>query len=294
MKEHNKKVNNKAEDRNSKKIVAAVGALLALITVVTVFLFAKEPLFLALTRKAVLEEKFETAETLVKMCDSDESDVLKKYIGLRMEINSDYVQLRTEFDRQKIEKWQKTAAELKESEEIDNEELEAEINLLSERLDGICRTLREYDELKPETMELFEVFNEINRLYTKDETGLNPVFTIEQELAAIDNWEEIARKLDKFTMDAVNGEKMYLLAFFVKEAQGEASDLRESVNGFVQQGYETDAQIRVTGEKNRTFPSIQNSNGVFVNFQQKDTYEECMYQGMCVALVDSLGEFYVS
>ena len=86
---------------------------------------------------------------------------------------------------------------------------------------------------------------------------------------------------------------MYLLTFFVKEAQGEASDLRSSINNFVMQGYDVTAPIRVTGSLNRTFPSIRNSNGILVNLQQKETYESCMYQGMCVELIDSLGEFIV-
>jgi hypothetical protein len=142
-------------------------------------------------------------------------------------------------------------------------------------------------------MALFDVFNEANRLYTKDETGQNPVFTIEQELALIDEWEKTAKELDDFTANAVNGEKMYLLTFFVKEAQGEADDLRNSIIGFVSKGYAVDAPIRVTGSLNRTFPSIRNSNGILVNLQQKETYESCMYQGMCVALTDLLGGFIV-
>ena len=109
----------------------------------------------------------------------------------------------------------------------------------------------------------------------------------------LDKWEKSATIIDDFTANAPNGEKMYLLTFFVKEAQGEAADLRSSINGFVAQGYEVDAPIRVTGSLNRTFSSIRNSNGILVNLQQKDTYESCMYQGMCAALTDSLGEFIV-
>ena len=285
--------NNGNADRSSKKIVTAVGLLIALITAVTVFLFVKEPLFLSAASKAVLNGKLDAAETYLIFCTGEEAEMLEDYIDLRQAINADYANMRSNFDRERIESWQKTAAKLREKVSFTNSKLDEQLTGLADRLNGICKTLTDYDELKPEIMELFDIFNEANRLYTKDSTGQNPVFTIEQELLMIDKWEKSAKIIDDFTANAPNGEKMYLLTFFVKEAQGEAADLRSSINGFVAQGYEVDAPIRVTGSLNRTFSSIRNSNGILVNLQQKDTYESCMYQGMCAALTDSLGEFIV-
>lgn len=289
----NKSNPNNNADRSSKKIVTAVGFVIALITAVTVFLFVKEPLFVSAAGRAALDGRLDAAERYLFVCSGDEAQALADYLDLRQDINADYANMRSNFTREKIEEWQKRAEKLSEKGEFSDGELQAQVNRLAEKLNGICQTLSEYDELRPEIMALFDIFNEANRLYTKDATGQNPVFTIEQELAAIDEWEETARRLDDFTVSAANGEKMYLLTFFVKEAQGEAADLRSSINGFVAQGYEPDAQIRVTGSLNRTFPSIQNSNGILVNLQHKETYESCMYQGMCVALTDSLGEFIV-
>ena len=280
-------------NRSSKKIVTVVGVIIALITAVTVFLFVKEPAFVAAASEAVLNSKLDTAEKYLFLCNDEEAEMLADYIDLRQAISAEYISMRSNFDRGRIEEWQRTAAKLRDNGYFTNDELNKQLNSLCEKLDNICTTLAEYEALKPETMALFDVFNEANRLYTKDSTGMNPVFTIEQEFAAIAEWEEIARKLEDFISGTTNGGKMYLLTFFVKEAQGEAADLRTSINNFVMQGYDVGAPIRVTGSLNRTFPSIRNSNGILVNLQQKETYESCMYQGMCVELIESLGEFIV-
>ena len=289
----NKNNPNNSADRGSKKIVTAVGIVIALITAVTVFLFVKDPLFVSAASKATLNGKLDAAERYLLVCSGEEAQALSDYVTLRQDINADYMNMRSNFSSSKIEEWQKRAEKLSESYAFSNGELDRQMNSLSEKLNGICQTLADYDELKPETMALFDIFNEANRLYTKDATGQNTVFTIEGELAAIEKWEETARRLEDFTANAANGEKMYLLTFFVKEAQGEAADLQSSMNGFAARGYAPDAPMRVTGSLNRTFPSIQNSNGILVNLQHKETYESCMYQGMCVALTDSLGEFIV-
>ncbi len=289
----NKNNPNTNADRSSKKIVTAVGVIIALITAVTVFLFVKEPLFLAAASKAAMNGKLDAAEVYLFFCTGEESEQVEDYIRLRQDINANYANMRTNFSREKIEEWQRTASEIREEGSLSADGLDGQVESLCNVLNGICQTLEDYDALKPQVMALFDVFNEANRLYTKGETGQNPVFTIEQELALIDEWEKTAKELDDFTANAVNGEKMYLLTFFVKEAQGEADDLRNSIIGFVSKGYAVDAPIRVTGSLNRTFPSIRNSNGILVNLQQKETYESCMYQGMCVALTDSLGGFIV-
>lgn len=282
----------KKDNRSKKKILAAVTASLALIAVVIAFLCTKNMLFFALSQKYALNHNFEAAEKLVNLCSGDESELLDSYIDLRQDINASYPLMLSDYNKDKLNEWQKTALTVKNGSIVFGDELKSEAEKLSAALDNICTAVDEYDLLKPEIMELFDIFNEINRLYTKDESGLNPKFTIAQELAAIDRWEEIALKLDGFLKNTENGEKMYLFTYFIKEAQGEASDLRSAMNGFVAQGYDVNASIRVTGETVRTFQSIRNSNGAAVNLQQSDAYEEYMYQGMCSSLVESLGVFY--
>lgn len=294
MAKESRKPDTTAESRSSSKIVAAVGILLALITAATVFLLAKDYIFMVAARNAVIDMNFEKAEKLADLCAGDEADILGDYIDLRQEISAAYPTLRTNFDRQKVENWQKTAAELKNSGVSLGDEIDAQLDGLSGKLDVICATLAEYDTLLPDIMSLFDIFNETNRLYTKNASGENTVFTISDELAAILKWEETAKKLDSFLANTANGEKMYLFAFFIKEAQGEAADLRESILKLAEQGYDLNAQIRVTGEIHRTFPSIRNSDGSTLNLQNKESYEAGMYSGMCTELTETLGEYCIT
>lgn len=282
-----------AESRSSNKIVAAVGILIAAITLICVFLLAKDYIFIAAARNAVIDMNLEKAEILANLCTGEEADVLGDYIDLRQEISAVYPTLRTNFDRKTVESWQKTAAELKNCGVSLGDEINSQLEELSGKLDTICATIAEYDSLRPEIMSLFDVFNETNRLYAKN-GGENTVFTISDELAAILKWEETAVKLDNFLVNTVNGEKMYLFAFFIKEAQGEASDLRESILNFAEQGYDLNAPIRVTGEIHRTFPSIRNSDGSTLNLQHKENYESAMYDGMCTELTETLGEYIIT
>lgn len=294
MAKRNTENNITAESRSSNKIVAAVGVLFALITLVTVFFLAKNYIFMAAARNAVIDSDFETAEKLADLCSGEEAEILGKYINLRREISAAYADLRTNFDREKVENWQKTAAEIIDSGVSLGKESDAQLAELSDRLTVICDALAKYDTLRPDILNLFDIFNETNRLYTKDANGQNPVFTISDELSSIMAWEEIAKELDSFLVETVNGEKMYLFAYFVKEAQGEATDLRESVLRFAEQGYDLNASIRVTGDIHRTFPSILNSDGSTVNLQQKENYEACMYRGMCAELTETLGEYCIT
>lgn len=294
MAEHNRKLNTDADARSRKTLVAAVATVLFVAVVMLLILFFRNPLFTAVSRTLAADSKYETAEFFVELCNSDEADVLNRYIDLRQEINENYALMVNEFDRGKITAWRKTASEVCADSTALGEKLFAEAAALSSKLDEICGLLEKYDSLRPEIMELFDVFNEINRLYTKDATGGNTVFTISQEYAAIDRWEWVAAKLHAFSLGLGNGEKTYLFTYFIKEAQGEAVDLRSAMNSLVENGYSYDVPMRVTGDMNKTFPSIRNGSGAVVNLQQKDTYEQYMYKDLCGVLAEMLGGFYVA
>ncbi len=288
-----KKDKNKT-DCGRKKLIAAVAAVLSLIVLITVFLLAKNLLFCYASEKLASDGRYYAAEKYVRMCSGEKADVLEEYVKLRQDINANYALMIAGFDRDKVEDWRSRAENIRNNSDLLGDGISREAVALSERLDEICALLKEYDELRPEAMELFDIFNEINRLYTKDESGENPVFTISAEIAAVDRWETTARKLDIFAAKINDVGKMYLFTYFVKEAQGEAVDLRSAMYGFLAQGYDAYAQIRVTGETVRTFPSIQNGSGETVNLQNKEKYETFMYRDMCGALAGMLGEFYDS
>ena len=294
MAENNVKKDNGSIGCGNKKTVAAVLVAVALIAVVVAVIFVKNPILCFVSENLASEGRFYAAEKYLDICGGEKAETLRDYVKLRQDINANYALMIADFDRETAEDWRNRAEAIKNNSEYLSDEISEEALALSARLDEICAILREYDELRAETLELFEIFNEINRLYTKDESGMNPIFTISAEIATIDRWETTARKLDVFSGKINNVSKMYLFTYFVKEAQGEAVDLRSAMYGFLSQGYDAYAQIRVTGETVRSFPSVQNGSGEAVNLQKKEKYEAFMYRDMCGALAEMLGEFYVS
>ena len=293
MAEYNEKVNNGTDDRSKKTVISAVIAVVAAVAVMIIVLIAKEPIFISVSRNLAAKHSYDAAEFFVQICNSDEADILDEYIDLRQDINENYALMVSDFDRVKIEEWQKSAEKVSNNLSAVGEKIEPEAVALSERLDKICKLLDDYDALRPEIMNLFDVFNEINRLYARDESGESTVFTISQEIDMLNSWKRTTNRLEQFRSEIETGTKTYLLTYFLKEAQGEESDLREAMNSFAAQGYDSQAQIRVKGATMRTFPPIRNGSGITVNLQQKEAYEKYMYRDLCSALAETLGAFYV-
>ena len=181
----NRNKTNKA-DRSSKKIVTAVGVVIAVITLVTVFLFVKEPLFVSLASKATLNGKLDAAEKYLVVCSGEESEFLADYVALRQDINADYVNMRSNFSREKIEEWQKRVAKLSKKCNFTNAELEEQVKNLSEKLNGISRTLADYDALRPEIMGLFDISQRSAAI--KDYLSMTVPYRL---------WENMTKGLDK-------------------------------------------------------------------------------------------------
>lgn len=286
------KVNNDTDKRGRKTVISAVIAVAAAAAVVIILLIAKEPLFLSVSRALAANGSYDAAEFFVQLCGSDKADILDEYIDLRQDINENYALMVSDFDEEKVRGWQKSAENVRNNVDAVGESLVSEAVALSDALDKICTLLDDYESLRPEIMELFEIFNEINRLYSRDESGESTVFTISQEITKLNSWKRTANRLENFSSEFETGSKTYLLTYFLKEAQGEEADLREAMNSFAAQGYDHDAQIRVKGVTMRSFPSIRNGSGVTVNLQQKDVYEKYMFRDLCSALAEMLGLFH--
>lgn len=288
------KVNNDTGNRDKKTVISAVIAVAVAVAVVIILLIAKEPVFLSASRSLAADGGYGAAEYFVQLCGSDKADILDEYIDLRQDINENYALMVSDFDKERVRGWQKSAENVRNNVDALGDKLAPEAVALSNALDKICTSLDDYDSLRPEIMELFEIFNEINRLYARDASGESTVFTISQEITMLNSWKRTANRLEEFSSAFETGSKTYLLTYFLKEAQGEEADLREAMNSFAAQGYGYDAQIRVKGATMRTFPSISNGSGVTVNLQQKDVYEKYMYRDLCSALAETLGVFYTA
>ena len=293
MADNIEKVNNDTGNEGKKTLISAIIAVAVALAVVVIILIAKEPVFLSVSRAFAARNNFDAAEFFVQICNSDDADILDEYIDLRQDINENYALMVSDFDREKVKDWQESAGKVRDNIDALGDDIAPDAVALSETLDKICNQLDDYDLLRNDIMDLFEIFNEINRLYARDESGESTVFTISQELSTLNAWKRTANRVEQFSVGFESGTKTYLLTYFLKEAQGEEADLREAMNSFAAQGYDYNAQMRVKGATMKSFPSIRNGSGVTLNLQQKDIYEKYMYKDLCSALAETLGEFYI-
>ena len=87
-------------------------------------------------------------------------------------------------------------------------------------------------------------------------------------------------------------ESIYLLTYLIKEVQGECTDLEYIIVSVTESGYSETDVVRFSGEARKKYPDIRSSTAS-VNLLEKENYELYVYRGICRALVEKLGEFYI-
>lgn len=275
-----------------KSFIIAASIICGLILLVAAALIFKNPiLFFAAQRKAVNED-FIVAEKLNKRCSGDNADLLAEYLDLRIDIDLRYPQMLTNFDSDIFFSWSERASALVESSAVFSEELASQVKALEYKLSVAAARLGEYNWKKEDISSLMDVFAEINRLYTVDESGKNAAFSVASENEKITEWENLTASLVEYSQSLPNGDNIYLLTYLIKEAQGECSELRSAMNTVLAAGYSETDLVRLNGQAQKSFPSITSSSGGSVNLLQKEEYMEFMYSGVCRALVEYIGDFY--
>lgn len=277
---------------DKKPLIIAASVLCVLILLVAAALMLKNPILFAAAQKKAVKEDFIVAESLNKRCSSSDSELLAEYLDLRIDIDLRYPQMLTSFDSETFFSWSERATRLSESSEVFSDELAAQIKALEYKLSVASARLGEYNWKKEDISSLMDVFAEINRLYTPDESGKNTAFSVASENEKIAEWESITSSLISFTQTLPNGDSVYLLSYLIKEAQGECSELRAAMDTVLSAGYSETDLVRLNGQAQKSFPSITSSSGGSVNLLQKEEYMEFMYSGVCRALVEYIGEFY--
>lgn len=283
----------KQTNGNKKALVAAVCVVLALAVVLMAFLAAKNPIFLFAAEKKAESGDFSQALEIVNNSGGEEAEVLEKYISLRLDIIEHYPELLTEFNIEKIYEWKESADFIKERSGLLSEKLAADVQSLSAALDGIISGVTEYEAMREDVLEMMDVFREVNRLHSKGEDGKNIVFTVAEEKARIGKWEQQCTALEQYTFGINGSEGIYLLNYLIKEVQGECTDLNASMDAILASGYTETDTVRSGGEGQKTYPDIRSSSDESVNFLEKENYEFHVYKGICRALVEALGEFYM-
>lgn len=288
-------VQNRKELTNSNKkaLVAAVCVVLVLAVMIVVSLAVKSPVYrFAAEKEAERGDFFRAAENITK-ASGEKAEILEKYILLRLDIISAYPDLLTEFNIEKINYWKESADSIINSGDLLSEEVLAQTQLISQTLDGIISGVSGYESLRDDVLSMMDVFNELNRLSSADSEGNSIGFTVAEEREKIRQWQRKCDALEEYSRTINGSESIYLLNYLIKETQGECIDLNEKMNIVIESGYAETDNVRLDIEGQKRYPDIRSSNNESVNLLEKDNYELYVYKGICRALVESLGEFYV-
>lgn len=277
---------------NKKFLVAAACVVFVLAVLITVSLAAKNPFYVAMAQKKAEGGDFSAAAEYIAKTDGEKSEMLDKYILLRLDVNRSYPDLLTEYSGEKIAAWSETAAVLNENADLLGEEISAEVQRLSETLTAIADGVSGYEVMRADVLSMMDVFQEINRLHMKGEDGKNIGFTVAAEKEKIRMWEQQCEALEQYSIGVDRSESIYLLTYLIKEVQGECTDLEDVIDSVTESGYSETDTVRFSGEARKKYPDIRSSTAS-VNLLEKDNYELYLYKGICRALVENLGEFYI-
>lgn len=279
-------------DGNRKALVAAVCVVFLLFALITVFLLAKNPIYVSMAQKKAENAEFSAAAELIAKTDGEKSEILDKYIMLRLDINRSYPDLLTEYSGEKLAAWSETLSALSQNADLLGKELSAEVQRLLQTLTVITDGVSGYEAMRADVLSMMDVFQEINRLHTKGDDGKNIGFTVAQEKEKIRMWEKQCDALEQYSIGVDRSESIYLLTYLIKEVQGECTDLEEVIDSVTESGYSETDTVRFSGEARKKYPDIRSSTAS-VNLLDKENYELYVYRGICRALVENLGEFYI-
>lgn len=286
------KNNNKTDGSNKRKALKIAVAVLCVLSVLIIaFLACKNTFFFHLAQKNTLENKYRIAASYASESTSSQAKILSEYIDLRVSINENYPNMLAEPDREILEGWYASACHISEESDGIDKEIMENANGIKQALETIFDRLDAYEMLRPTVLSVMDVFNEINRLYTKDVDGKNTAFTVNGEYERIAIWEQQNEQLIDFLLLTPNGESVYLFNFLVKEIEGECADLKITFGTVLESGYTADDLVRFKGTAQKTFPDIQNGN-VSLNVLEKETYEEYLYKGLSRSLIENLLAYF--
>ena len=284
----------KTLNRSSRKaLIAAVSVICALLVIIIAFLASKNSIYYSMAKAKAEKNQFSAAAELIENAGGEKAEALAEYITLRTEINSEYPTLLAQLDSEKTALWGETAEKLSNQAELIGNTLAAQAMDISQSLATVNSCIAEYESMRSDILSMMDVFAEINRLHAKGSDGKNTAFTVSEERELLAGWERQNEALARFAASIPNGENLYLLNYLIKEVQGECADISAAIDAVIASGYSETDLVRFSGEGHKSFPSITNDSNESVNVLEKEKYEQFMYKGICRALAESLGKYYL-
>lgn len=282
-----------AEKKKSRKsYFARVILLLTILYLIAGYSVFQNRIWFRFAEEKAMKNEYYAAHSLACRADDEKSAVLRNYISLRIEINKKYPDLVTEYDDATIRQWQSEAKRLVAYSYVFNDDISQSVKRLSEALDLICNLYDEYHGMRDEILEAMNVFDEMNRLYSKDSEGKNNAFTVQQENEKIENWMSLNESITSVAYRIPGYENSYLLNYLITEIRSECEELEAAMRLILAEGYSEADSVRLSGDAEKSFPDIQSSGAKSTNVMEKEEYVSIMDDGIDKILVQVLAEFY--
>ena len=267
-----------------KKTAVIVAAVIAA-ALIAVF-FNRSKLIIFFSERNIVNGNYSSAETLLKADNSEYASALEEYIELRRDIRRLYPSLLLEYDAGTVESWSAAAKSLASGGIIRNAEIEAAVKNISAGTGLILSVDSAYADIEDDVDCLLDIFSEYNRLHIQ-KNGENAVFTLREEYAKIDRWQTALRNISNFAEAVPDYESVYLLSYFIKEAQSEIVQFKNEMDAVSSAGHGLDENVHYSDNTARNFPEINNGSGAVISFRNKADYKNYLLSGIRSQLVSS-------
>ena len=267
-----------------KKTAVIVAAVIAA-ALIAVF-FNRSKLIIFFSERNIVRGNYSSAETLLKADNSEYASALEEYIELRRDIRRLYPSLLLEYDAGTVESWRAAAKSLASGGIIRNAEIEAAVKNISAGTGLILSVDSAYADIEDDVDCLLDIFSEYNRLHIQ-KNGENAVFTLREEYAKIDRWQTALQNISDFAEAVPDYESVYLLSYFIKEAQSEIVQFRNEMDAVSSAGHGLDENVHYSDNTARNFPEINNGSGAVISFRNKADYKNYLLSGIRSQLVSS-------
>ncbi len=282
---------NKAE-KGKKSYFARIILLLTVLYLIAGFSLFQNQIWFHFAQEKAINNEFYAAHAIACRADDDESTVLRNYISLRIEINKKYPAMLAKYDEETMNQWRREAKRLVAYSYAFNDKTSQSVSRLSETLELICSLYDEYHGMQDEILEAMDVFEEMNRLYSKDSEGRSISFTVKEEKEKIENWMELNESISSVAYRIPGYENSYLLNYLITEIRSECEELNGAMRLILSEGYSETDFVRLSGEAKKSFPDIQSNGAKKANVSRKEEYVSLMNVGMDKILAGDLAEFY--
>lgn len=280
------------EKKAKKSYFARVILLLTVLYLIAGYNLFQNKIWFHFAEEKALNNEFYAAHSLACRAEDEESSILRNYISLRIEINKKYPDMIAKYDEETMKQWRDEAKRLAAYSYAFSDDVSQSVLRLSETLDLVCSLYSEYHGMQAVIFEAMDVFEEMNRLYTKDSEGKNFSFTIQEEAEKVNRWMSLNESIESLAFRIPGYGSSYLLNYLITEIRSECEELSAAMRLILSEGYTETDSVRLSGDAKKTFPDIQSSGAKVANVTRKEEYVSIMNDGIDKILAQALAEFY--